>query len=386
MQIISNKMEHQVKLEVDGKLVLDNARNHRDVLHGLLAHADEALFVSPFLYDDFEPLFSDADLNATTIELVSTCAPRGDDQFRKPLQLRSFGSTIQSKTGKWPVIGINQKLHSKIYVFSRDAKPFAGVVTSANLTLSGLSNNHETGVLITDPATLERLKLEARIGLDFVHLTEDQVDQLCAAAKMMAKDWHWDPEVEGNKDFGLGNILKSYCTPAASNRQITIRDGAAYYIKVSGVTDRPILPKDRRPFAEPRSELTFAKNPNKIRIGDCLLEVAVGGQCFLSYYSCASAVYERTKQERRSDLDMDRWPFYIYANNLSLHYGKNWFERPLHYADVIAAFKRQHPNTPVTMSGNDDIAGAIQWGHSYIAVTRTFGEFVRTTIDRLPLA
>ncbi|WP_442906665.1 restriction endonuclease PLD domain-containing protein [Janthinobacterium sp. P210005] len=30
---------------------------------------------------------------------------------------------------------MNQKLHSKIYVFSKDAKPFAGVVTSANFTL-----------------------------------------------------------------------------------------------------------------------------------------------------------------------------------------------------------------------------------------------------------
>lgn len=385
MRIITNKMHQPIDLEVQGSLVLDKPINHLGVLRDLLGYADEALLVSPFLSEDFAQLFLGVDLHSTNVELISTCAPRGDDQFRKPFQLRGFGLTVQAMTGTWPVIGINQRLHSKIYVFSRKSKPFAGVVTSANLTFSGLSKNHETGMLITDPETLQLLLVEARIGIDFVHLTEYQVDQLCSAAQSIASLRKWRPETNGDEEIGLSNILNSHCTPAAGKRDTKIRESAAYYIKVSGVSERPILPQDRRQFADPHSELTFAKSPNNIRLGDCLLEVAVGGQCFLSYYACASEVFERTKSERLSDPDMDRWPFYVFANNLSLHYGKNWFERPIFFQAVIAEFKLKHPTCAVTMTGKNDILGAIQWGHSYIAVTREFGEFVRAKIDSFSL-
>ena len=94
---------------------------------------------------------------------------------------------------------------------------------------------------------------------------------------------------KGDVNIGLGNILNAYVTPGAGNPDVRLAGTATYYIKVSGVTERPILPEDRQPFDEPHTTLDFAKQPNNIRLGDCLLEVAVGGKCFLPYYACASA-------------------------------------------------------------------------------------------------
>ena len=64
-----------------------------------------------------------------------------------------------------------------------------------------------------------------------------------------------------------------------------------------------------------------------------------------------------------------------------LNYGACWFRRPLYYDDVVSEFKERFPDRPVTVAGRDHFKGAMQLGHSYIHVTREFGEFVRKAID-----
>ena len=376
-RIISNISGLAADASVGRDGIQVGATNHFELLRALLRLAEGAFFVSPFLYEDFSAFFAGLDLKGKSIELVTSCAPRGSDQLKKPFSLRSFGCMAEAATGSWPTIGVDQALHSKVFIFLKDGRPFAGVVTSANLTGSGLQSNHEMGVLLQDEAMLGQLIREARSTLDYVNLSKYQIDQLCTAANIMAR------EVPAARDYeiGLKNILNNYCTPSAGNRSIVIRDSAEYYIKVSGVTDRPILVEDQQPFDEPHSELSFAKSPDNIRLGDCLLEVAVGGKCFLSYYACASPVFERSAEEKKADPDAKRWPYYVFANNLSLHYGKEWFKKPLYYNDVVERFKAKYPKSPVTKAGKDHFVGAVQLGHSYVRVTNEFGDFVRKEID-----
>jgi hypothetical protein len=47
----------------------------------------------------------------------------------------------------------------------------------------------------------------------------------------------------------------------------------------------------------------------------------------------------------------------------------------------VAQFKQSFPNVAVTRAGKDHFLGAVQMGHSYVPVTREFGEFVRKVID-----
>ena len=114
----------------------------------------------------------------------------------------------------------------------------------------------------------------------------------------------------------------------------------------------------------------------------------MGGKCFLPYYACASASYERTEEERDADPDYRRWPYYVYANSLALHYGAAWFEAPIYCDDIVKRFKQLRPDVSVTRAGKDHFLGAVQMGHSYVQVTREFGELVRRVIDefRAPAA
>ncbi|MFT6029896.1 MAG: HKD family nuclease [Oleiphilaceae bacterium] len=373
--IIDNIGKSESKIyELD---VLASWSNHKDLLLTLLAACDECLLVSPFLTKDFSRLFSDVSLANKKIELISTCSARGDDQFSKPFSLRSFGEEIKKTTGKWPLIGLDQKLHSKIYIFRKNDVPFAGIVTSANLTESGLRINHETGVLIQSVETLTSLEIASRAGLDYVNLSDWQIDKLCQTAEIASSK----QPPSGNREIGITSMLNNYATPSAGNRNTELRNGAEYYIKVSGVSDHPILPVNREPRDEAHGRLTFAKSPKSISLGDCLLEVAVGGACFLSYYACASAVWEFNDEEKQGNEDHQRWPYYVYANNLSLNYGSKWFEEPLMYDSIVSDFKKIHPSISVTAAGKDHFKGAIQLGHSYIQVTNEFGEYVRTIID-----
>lgn len=353
-------------------------KNHKDLVRCLLAACDECLLVSPFMARNFGPLFDGVDLSYTSIELISTCAPRGDDQLYKPYALRDFGKIIKNSTGKWPTIGLNQKLHSKVYVFRENGQPFAGIVTSANLTENGLSKNSETGVLLQKKEQLLTLEANCRASLDYVCLAEWQIEKLCQAADIARRDIEPVPD----REVGLHSLLNNYAAPSAGNRDTVLRSTARYFIKVSGVRDRPILPEDHRAFDQPHCQLTFAKEPKGINLGDCLLEVAVGGACFLSYYACASAVWEFTDQQKLEDPDHKRWPYYVYANNLSLNYGSAWFKEPIFYDDVVEEFVEQYPTSAVTKAGRKHFKGAMQMGHSYIAVTKEFGEFVRERIDK----
>ncbi len=378
--LVTNKCNQDFELAVGRRTMRIQFTNHLELLRQLLVASDDSLIVSPFLFRDCGPLLADLPLRGSRIELITTCAPRGDDQLLKPFALRSFGREFESATGNWPSIGLDQSLHSKLYLFSRDGSPFAGIVTSANLTKNGLVENHETGILLTEEIDLRELSASARKGLNFVSLSDYQIGKLCDAAKA----YGGGIEPIGNIDIGLSNFLNNYCTPSAGNRDVALRRHACYWIKVSGVTDRPILPENREPFNSPHCQLSFAKNPGNIALGDCLLEVAVGGKCFLSYYSCASTVYERTEREKREDPDNQRWPYYVFANNLSLNYGSSWFEQPIFYDDLVRKFKERFPNVAVTEAGKDHFKAAIQMGHSYILVTKEFGQFVRRHIDAFP--
>lgn len=374
-QIITNGVNSQCRIAALDRVVW--WQDHKGLVCEFLGACDECLLVSPFLASDFGALFANIDMIETRVELISTCAPRGDDQLVKPYALRDFGTAVKAKTGIWPTIGLDQDLHSKVYVFRRSGIPFAGIVTSANLTQSGLSRNHETGVLLQSEDLLLNLEKTCRNGLDYVSLADWQIEKLCQAADITRRN----SDVNKDRDIGLKSLLNRYATPSAENRSTTLNPSAKYFIKVSGVSDRPILPVQRRPFADPHSQLTFSKEPKGMTLGDCLLEVAVGGACFLSYYACASAVWEFTKEEQAADADHKRWPYYVYANNLSLNYGATWYEDPLYYDPIISTFKRDQPSTPVTAAGKDHFKGAMQRGHSYIEVTKEFGEYVRRLID-----
>lgn len=378
MQIINNTTGLFENISLDNNTIEKSIRNHEELLTALIPQCDKVVIASPFLMNEFEKFFENINIQNIEFELITTCKAKGDEQIVKPFQMKNFGTVIKKLTQKWPEIHLINSLHSKIYLFYKSKKTILGIVTSANFTNNGLVKNHETGVVLQDSNILQNLELDLKNNLEYINLAEFQIDKLCTIADLMKKEKRYEKQEDININL-LKNIEKN-CTPSAGNRNIKLRNSATYYISVAGVTENPILPQDKRKVNKPHSDIWFAKEPKTMKEGDCLLEVAVGGKCFLSYYAIASRVFTRTIEEQKNK-EYKRWPFYVYANNLSLNYGEKWFEKPLYYKDIIEEFKMKFPNIPVTVSGKDSFVGAIQIGHSFVKVTREFGEFVRKRID-----
>jgi hypothetical protein len=382
--ITSNHAAAEFEITIkDAKRVI-SAKNHFELIRQLIAQSDHVLFVSPFIYKDFINFFSDLPIENVRIELVTSLPFCGAEQFTKPSSLLNFGTIVEERTGIWPDIGIDDSLHAKIYIFSRENKSFAAILTSANFTHSGLTLNHETGILINDAVQLESLNLDARRNLSFIKLNEYQIKKLCDVANYISNMLAPIQDDPRDYDIGLQNALNMYCTPSGNKQGVIFKNGARVYVKVSGTKDDPILPNQRISFNEERREIWFSNSPNKIKIGDCIIEVAVGGMCFLGYYSCASEVFERTSAERNSDKDFDRWPFYVLGNNLSLKYSEKWFNAPLMYDEITEKFVNLYPSDFVTVAESKSFKGALSFGSSYIEVTKEYGEFVRQRIDTWP--
>lgn len=380
MEVISNLNGLVNEIVIDNFVIPKSMCNHLEVISFLIEKSDYVSITSPFIMQEFDDYFSSLSIENTKFELVTSCSPKGNEQLTKPFQIKNFANVIQEKTNKWPDIHLNQNLHSKIYLFYKNKKNICAIVTSANFTYSGLSKNHETGILTTNENIVKQLEEEKKRSLDFVSLRDNQIEMLCTTVKTIQNNKR-HLEKQEDIDIGLNNIISKYCTPSAMNKDIKLRDGSKYFITVSGVSEKPILPEDKRKITEPQTTISFSKEPRGMRLGDCLLEVAVGGKCFLSYYAVASMVYERTEKEKQDNKDHARWPYYVYANNLSLNYGESWYENPYYYDEVIKDFKNNYPDLHVTPTGKDSISGAISFGSSYFKVTNEFGKYVKQILD-----
>lgn len=60
--------------------------------------------------------------------------------------LLSFGKEMNRIKVKWE-LRVDNHLHGKVYIFKKDGLPFAGIITSANLTHNGIVANHRMGML-----------------------------------------------------------------------------------------------------------------------------------------------------------------------------------------------------------------------------------------------
>lgn len=377
MYAVSNGRLSHFSIPTENGSFAISTNDHFELVRVFLRRFEQAFLVSPFLFEDFGPLFAGIDLREKRLELVTSFSARGNDLLTKPFSMRSFGDLVQEKTNVWPPIHVDQSLHSKVFVFYDGGRPVVGIVTSANLTHGGLQNNSETGIVLTDETTLVDIRDRVERNIDYVHITEQQIGILCGVVNSFRSSYPPGPDI----DIGLPGMLKKYCAPSAGNSNVMLGSGAKFFIKVSGVKDDPIRIIDKRSFDTPHPDLSFAKMPTPIRVGDVLIEAAVGAKAFLTYYVSSSGGYMRSPDEQKRNAHHARWKYYMYGNNCAPAYGRSWFEDPLFYDDVIKQFKSLHPTVAVTAAGGDHIQPAINYGHSFLEITKEFGEFVTDLID-----
>jgi len=119
-----------------------------DIFLDLVRTSKEQLLASPFVKANVATMILDNKPREAQMSLMTSY--KLTNFYRSSSDLTALKSFIENKIDvrNYPM------LHAKTYIFDSDR----AIITSANLTLGGLQNNYECGVLIHDTDTVGRLK------------------------------------------------------------------------------------------------------------------------------------------------------------------------------------------------------------------------------------
>ena len=352
--------------------------NHGALVSDLLAESfRDLLFVSPFLANDFEALFKDADFSSVnTITLVTTLKKNDQDQITKPKSLKSFYQLVKAKCPAAKVkVHIDNSLHGKIYIFKKNNSQKA-IVTSANLTHSGFYINHEWGVLIDDSKAIAQLENEVLECIDYPDITESLVDRLLMFSEqyqnlLKRENPDWDKSINLNSD-----VLDQVYNQGANNN-----DNPRYWLKPIGVSEEPILKEDQHDYSDLHQNLDFSKKGvGAIRAGDIVITTGVGCGCLLSYFKITGSPKEATHEEKQLSPWKERWPWHIEGRNKSTGYGSRWWEYDLDRKVLLEGFLQQYPGEVVTRAGARSL-GTLNFGSDKVELTKKFAEYLISNID-----
>ena len=129
-----------------------------DIFIDLVKTSKEQLLASPFIKANVAKMILDNKPNKAKISLLTNF--KLTNFYRQSSDLSALRYFIENriKVRSYPT------LHAKTYIFDSEH----AIITSANLTLGGLQNNYECGVLIHDSDTVSQLRN------NFLQIFEDE--------------------------------------------------------------------------------------------------------------------------------------------------------------------------------------------------------------------
>ena len=347
-------------------MIVSNApeKNHLSILAELGQRSDSVLFVSPFLFPDFED-FLDQVVGPKVKEviLVTTLKADARDMAYKCSSFVSMADYSSRRRLKL-TIDIDNRLHGKVYLFKKSGSFVGGVLSSANLTENGMQRNHEWGVILEDPGDMERLEREILAGIEYPNLSEEKIIELMLETDKYYQMLNDQIVLENSHNRAVARILE-HATSILTGTDMS------YFVKPIGSIDDKVWDGD---FSE-EEEMYFSKRrPNSVKVGDILICYAVGPANLVSAFKVTSEPIHTGKKE-------DRWPWYVEAENLTPAFGKTWFAHNLHITTLAEEFLSTRKADAVTAVGGKTL-GALQFGADKIKITGEFGRFLIASIQK----
>lgn len=362
MQLISNSLES----------------SHLEHLKRLLYDKYESItWVSPFLAADISSLLGELDFSRVKIVTFITTLKTNDfEQLSKPYQLRDIYEFFKINYPKIKIaIHINNSLHGKLYFFSSE-KESKLLLSSANFTRNGLSNNSEWGVLVDNIDVVEQAKEEVFADIDIEQLTELQVRKACQHADHYISN---NPELIPNSinyDLDILHYVANSEDPSNTDPK--------YFIKPIGHTGEKLLKEDKREFSDKYQQQHFStkKRPKSVRKGDYLITTAIGAGSILSFYRVTGVPEWVSDEEVEQDPKLKRWRWYIESENLSREFGAIWWEHDITRNSAVEEFKSSNPQVPITNAGGYTL-NSLNRGSDKIQLSKEFGRFLIGKIEIL---
>ncbi|MDQ0171755.1 phospholipase D family protein [Paenibacillus tundrae] len=330
--------------------------NHYIEMRELFREMDELHIISPFLMETFDLFFENfiAPSEIKRLVLVTTLRDNDPDVFKKS---NSFHSLLYNcRLHKIDLqVHIDNKLHGKIYIGSKNSTPIKGIITSANFTESGLNLNHEWGVLIESPQDLTKI-LEDIFKISSCPLTTDDLTQIIMNIDRFTELFK---PAESKLELVVSHLLQYPVT----NKVPDVR----YFIKPVGSKEDPF--SVNRVLLNDIEAMHFSKRPNDVRIGDILICHGVGLTKLLGYFEVISDPYIWNSEYR--------WSWELKAKNLNPRYSSRWNDFNHTLANCIASFD---PSLMVTHAQGKTLGG-LQHGHDRLRLTDDFGLHLINIID-----
>ena len=272
-------------------------------------------------------------------------------------------------------IHINNRLHGKIYLFHYESKRSQAIISSANLTDSGLNRNHEWGILTDEQALIEQLEKELNETIEYDDILHELISgkmRLFAEQAMGVLSKESDI-VDVNAD--LIKLLKNYAVPKNKDKSLSLQDARQVFLKPIGTKEEPILAKDQKRFGD-LSKLDFPNpKPKQIDRKDILISFGTGGRAILCIHTAITGVEEKPKDLQAINKNAERWPWFVNAYNHTSKFADRWWEYNITIDQCCAEYLEQNPNGTITSAGGKTL-GSFEFGAGHLAISMDFANFL----------
>ena len=351
--------------------IIDNINsNHNHCIQKMLNSADQMILVSPFLYEDFDEFILDiANIGVKSITLITTLKDNTLDLFKKANSLYSFCRCCIQNGIRYEV-RIDNKLHGKIYAAIKDGIPIKGIITSANFTNSGLSQNHEWGIEIDDSHMIKGI-IDDLMKVSTLPLSYKEIEAIIKTIDDYVKEnppaKEAKPELKISKYINDKLKTESFKVITENESSLDVR----YFLKPIGSTDQ--LFDETRKLSDTIQEMYFSKRkPNSVRPGDILICYGVGTTKLMGYFRVISEPVLLPDKNTR-------WPWVVNAENLCSKYSSDWSLLNNTLSSVQASFGS---DKELTFVGGKSL-GALNFGADKIRLNEEFAHYIINLIKQV---
>jgi hypothetical protein len=331
--------------------------SHLKEIMKISKRSDELVMVSPFLSHELDALLAEMPtINKLT---VYTVFEGYHDALNKAESVLLLFKCCESNNIQLSV-KINEDLHGKIYMFYQNGIEVGFIVTSANFTRKGLTDNYEWGVYIDDPEQQKLIRSDTE-EMPVFELGRDQIKKIQKAAEAFKSK---NP-AQQHPEFKIGEYINKKPLKAGNT-------ATAYYLKPIGVKGDPFI---KGKTLKDNDEIGFSSHPRNLSKGDILICHSVGTGYLVGYYKITS---DHAEYRRKND---DKWPWKVPVECISISFSREWWEYELKTSDLVREYKELYPNKHVTYKGGDTL-GAIRFGSQKIRLTEEFAAYLIDRIDK----
>lgn len=320
--------------------------NHCTAFLSLCKQADEILIASPFCYSNFSD-FADSIKNTGIKKVTFITTAKDEEIVGKIESLLSFYKEMERIEVQW-MLRVDNDLHGKVYIFRKGIHPFAGIITSANLTHNGMKKNHEWGVLMDDKLLLENL--EAQIVASAPNpLSAIQLNEIKDRVKTLYPNGVSKPKPT---IAAIGDIVHACQLPK----------GTRVFIKPIGVSGEPPCKGDQ---SKEKLMHFSKKHPRSVRVGDILIAYAVGNRRIIGAFKVMS-------DPIKIDDNNARWPWYVEADCLTPKLSNEKWEQNCPFVTQVANDYVKNCDQPITHRKGKTL-GALNFGSDKIWLDDNYG-------------